>query len=72
MSERTVAIYGKDGCPFTNAAREHFGGLGYVVEYFNVKKDGERLKQLLAYSGGQRKVPVIVEDGRVRIGFGGT
>jgi hypothetical protein len=27
---------------------------------------------MLAYSGGRRLVPVIVEDGKVTIGFGGT
>jgi len=27
---------------------------------------------MLTYSKGQRNVPVIVEDERVKIGFGGT
>jgi len=27
---------------------------------------------MLAYTGGRRAVPVIVEDDRVTIGFGGT
>jgi len=27
---------------------------------------------MLGHSGGQRQVPVIVEDGRVTVGFGGT
>jgi len=27
---------------------------------------------MLKYSGGQRKVPVIVEDGKVTIGYGGA
>jgi len=27
---------------------------------------------MLTYSKGERYVPVIVEDGRVTIGFGGT
>jgi len=42
------------------------------VEYINVKDDEAGLKRMLEHSGGSRKVPVIVEDGRVRIGFGGT
>jgi len=37
-----------------------------------VKKDREGLSRMLAYSKGERYVPVIVEDGRVTIGFGGT
>ncbi len=42
------------------------------VEYFNVKKDAEALKRFLALSGGERRVPLIVERGRVTVGFGGT
>jgi glutaredoxin len=37
-----------------------------------VQKDEEALRQMLAYSGGRRSVPVIVEQGRVTIGYGGT
>jgi hypothetical protein len=37
-----------------------------------VKKDAAGLAQMLEHSGGRRAVPVIVEDGKVTIGFGGT
>jgi glutaredoxin len=30
------------------------------------------LQQMLVHSKGKRQVPVIVENGRVTIGFGGT
>jgi len=30
------------------------------------------MQRMLEYSRGQRQVPVIVEGGRVTIGFGGT
>ena len=66
-----ILIYGKDSCPYTGEAREHFGSRG-DVRYLNVKKDAEALRQMLELSGGQRRVPVIVEDGKVTIGFGGT
>lgn len=36
-----------------------------------MKKSAPDLDAMLAASGG-RKVPVIVEDGRVTVGFGGT
>jgi glutaredoxin len=42
------------------------------VEYVNVKKDAAGLERMLAYSKGQRLVPVIVEDDEVTIGYGGT
>lgn len=40
--------------------------------YVNVKKDPAGLARMLEHSGGRRSVPVIVEDGKVTIGFGGT
>jgi glutaredoxin 3 len=30
------------------------------------------MEEMLQHSKGQRKVPVLVEDGRVTIGFGGS
>jgi len=30
------------------------------------------MKRFLALSGGSRRVPLIVEGGRVTVGFGGT
>jgi glutaredoxin len=38
----------------------------------NVKKDAAALAKMLEYSNGRRAVPVIVENGKVTIGFGGT
>jgi len=42
------------------------------VEYVNVRQDTARIPELLAHSGGRRAVPVIVEDGKATVGFGGT
>jgi len=67
-----VLIFGKDSCPYTNAARDHYSGTGAKVEYVDVKKSPGDLERMLGYSKGQRRVPVIVEEGRVTIGFGGT
>jgi hypothetical protein len=38
----------------------------------NVKKNAAELEAMLRLTGGRRQVPVIVENGRVTIGFGGT
>jgi len=67
-----VVIYGKDTCPYTNAARDHYAATGLPFEYVNVKKDAAQLQKMLTLSGGRRSVPVIVEDGMVTIGFGGS
>ena len=40
--------------------------------YLNVQKDKKAMEQMLRYSKGSRDVPVIVEGGKVTIGYGGT
>jgi len=72
MSERTVVIYGKDGWPYTSEAREAYAGKGYSVEYRNVKKSRPFLDEMLVHTSGARRVPVIVENGKVTVGHGGT
>ncbi|HEV3057315.1 MAG TPA: UXX-star (seleno)protein family 1 [Vicinamibacterales bacterium] len=67
-----VTIFGKDGCPYTQAAREDYERRGVPFDYINVKKDAAALDRMLQYSKGRRAVPVIVEGERVTIGFGGT
>lgn len=68
-----VLIFGKDSCPYTEAAREDCARRKVPFQYVNVKKDRAELDRMLQFSGGQRRVPVIVEDGKVTIGFdGGT
>ncbi len=67
-----VQIFGKDSCGFTTAARRDYESRGVPVEYFNVKKDPDAMRRFLELSGGERRVPLIVERGRVSTGFGGT
>ena len=67
-----VLIYGKDGCPYTVAARDDYQNRGVPFRYINVKKEPGELERMLALTKGQRRVPVIVEGGKVTIGFGGT
>ena len=68
-----VVIYGKEFCPYTQAARDHYAARGVAVDYKDVKADDAAMTRMLDLSGGHRRVPVIVEDdGRITIGFGGT
>jgi glutaredoxin 3 len=39
--------------------------------YVNVDQDPEELKKMLIYSGGKTEIPVIVEGGKVTVGFAG-
>jgi glutaredoxin 3 len=67
-----VIIYGKDSCPYTQAARDDYAERKVPVRYINVKKDRAELDKMLALTGGRRQVPVIVDAGNVTVGFGGT
>jgi glutaredoxin len=71
MAEEVV-IYGKDSCPYTVAARDDYAARGVPVRYVNVKRDSAGLDRMLGLTRGRREVPVIVEGGRVTVGFGGT
>ena len=39
--------------------------------YIDVRKDAEGMKAMLKISKGERRVPVVVEQGVVTIGWGG-
>lgn len=66
-----VTIFGKDTCPYTQAARDDYARRGITFSYVNVKKNAADLDRMLAFSGGRREVPVIVDGDRVTIGFAG-
>lgn len=66
-----VLIFGKDSCPYTQAARDDYESRGARVTYINVKKNPAELQRMLQYSGGRRAVPVIVEGEHVTIGYAG-
>lgn len=68
-----VLIFGKAHCPYTAAAVEDYQRRDVEVQYIDVKKSREDMDRMLGYSGGHRRVPVIVDEaGTVTIGFGGT
>jgi len=66
--EDRIIIYGTDTCPFCNQARAAYGDRAV---YVNVDEDSEKLKEMLALSGGKRQVPVIVQGSKVSVGFAG-
>jgi glutaredoxin 3 len=70
--EKRVLIFGKDDCPYTSAAREAYAQQGYDVDYRNAKTSHTSLEEMLRFSKGVRRVPVIVDEGKVTVGYGGT
>ncbi len=71
MQEKVI-IYGKTGCPYTEAAIKNFSEQNTPVEFINVLKEPAALKRMLEITGGKRQVPVIVKGNEYTIGFNGT
>ena len=44
---------------------------GVEVDYRNVQKSQQWLDEMLRWSDGKRKVPVIVQDGTATVGWNG-
>ena len=57
------------GLTLTDQARSAYGD---KATYYDVKKDNARLEEMLKLSGGKRQVPLIVDAGKVRVGYGGS
>ena len=72
MLTEEVLIFGHDLCPYTSRAREDFSRRKIPFEYINVLQDDDGRQRMLKHSNGRRQIPVIVEVGKVTIGFGGS
>jgi glutaredoxin 3 len=70
--KRSVTIYGKETCPFTRAAIDALTEKGDEVIYIDVLKNPDKMDKMLILSGGERKIPVIVADGTITIGWQGN
>ena len=53
-------------------AREAYSAEGREVDYRDVKADRSLLDEMLRHSKGRRDVPVILDGGKVTIGYGGS
>jgi glutaredoxin len=65
-------LFGTASCPYTEEMRDwlEFNGHDYVE--YDVEADAEARAHMQTLTGGQRMVPVLVEDGKVsRIGWQG-
>ncbi len=66
-----VIIYTKDGCPYCAAAIKHYTEQGTIFEEVNISQTPDAKEKVLELTKGQRIVPVIVDKGELKIGFGG-
>ena len=58
-------LFGTASCPFTNELREWLDWKGREFVEYDVEADADALKRMLALTGGERTVPVLVENGKV-------
>lgn len=70
--EEKVVIFGQDLCPYTAAARADFTRRKIPFDYINVLEDDAGLERMLELTKGRRKIPVIVDAGKITVGFGGS
>jgi glutaredoxin 3 len=66
-----VIIYTKPGCPFCAAAKEHYTNNGVEFKEIDVYDVPGAKEKAIKAAGGKKMVPIIIEDGKVTIGFGG-
>jgi glutaredoxin 3 len=69
---KPIELYTTAGCPYSEAAREDLEWRGVAFVEYDVEKDPEARERMLAITGGNRTVPVIVEEGKpAQIGWMG-
>ena len=59
-----IELYTAPGCEHSAAAREDLEWRGVDFVEFDVEADGAARARLLELTGGDRTVPVIVEEGK--------
>jgi len=67
-----LELYGTPGCPFTAEMRESLEWRKQEFVEYDVDADPAARARWRALAGGQRTVPVLVEDGKVvQVGWQG-
>lgn len=67
-----IELYGSAGCPYTREMRKSLEWRNCEFEEYDVDADPDALARMLQATGGQRIVPVLVENGKAtQIGWQG-
>ena len=65
-------LFGTNNCPHTRDMRDWLEWKGYDYEEYDVEADSVARARMIAISGGQRIVPILVkEGGLVQVGWQG-
>lgn len=69
---KPIQLYTTTGCSYSEAAREDLEWRSVEFVEYDVEQDPEARERMLELTGGNRTVPVIVEEGKpVQIGWMG-
>jgi glutaredoxin len=60
-----LELFGAARCPYTQEMRDWLQWLGHDFIEYDVDADAVARRRLRTLSGGQRSVPVLVEDDKV-------
>ncbi|HUB78891.1 MAG TPA: Uxx-star family glutaredoxin-like (seleno)protein [Bryobacteraceae bacterium] len=60
-----LELFGTASCPHTGEMREWLEWQGREFREYDVERDPAALARMRELSGGQRIVPVLVEDGKL-------
>jgi glutaredoxin 3 len=67
-----LELYGTSSCPYTAELRESLEWRQQEYLEYDVEADPAALARMLRISGGQRSVPILIEEGKViQIGWQG-
>ena len=67
-----LELFGSSSCPYTRELREWLEWKDCEFVEYDVETDSDARARMMAVSGGQRTVPLLVEDGNVtQIGWKG-
>jgi len=65
-------LYGTASCPYTRELREWLEWKNLDFEEYDVEADPDAYARMSEATGGQRTVPVLIEDGKVtQVGWQG-
>lgn len=67
-----LELYGAERCPYTAEMRDWLEFRNREFVEYDVEADPDAMARMLVLAGGQRSVPVLVEDGKVvQVGWQG-
>jgi glutaredoxin len=67
-----LELFGAARCPYTQEMRDWLEWLGCEFVEYDVDADAMARRRLRDLAGGQRNVPVLIEDGKVvQVGWQG-